>query len=119
MTIFNLGDVLAVQFPQRLPNSREQEGFRPAITVGLPDSPRFPVLIVVPLTTDRGQQWANHPYLYPKLPAETIGLRSNSIALLDQVTSIDEQRVYKQRGTLSADVLRPILHGLHRLIPKS
>lgn len=41
---------------------------RPAVVVGRPerlDDPRFGVLIAAPMTTDRGQEWAERrPTLY-------------------------------------------------------
>ena len=49
-----LRDVLLVQLSKRDPKGHEQEGTRPVIVVGLPDAlgkSRFPLLIVVPLTT--------------------------------------------------------------------
>jgi mRNA interferase MazF len=46
----------------------------------------------VPITTDRGQRWANvSPDLYPRLPAGIGGLRKPSIVLLDQVQVLDEK----------------------------
>jgi mRNA interferase MazF len=61
MTTLHPGDVLTIRFPQKNPQGHEQEGYRPAIVVGLPSqagTPRFDLVMVVPLTTDRGQPWA-------------------------------------------------------------
>jgi mRNA interferase MazF len=84
-----VGDVVLAQFPEHLPPGHEQQGLRPAIVVGLPDRlglPRFPIVALVPLTTDRGEAWSTHnPALYPRLAARTGGLRVDSLALLDQV----------------------------------
>lgn len=52
-----IGDVVSALFPMHHPGGREQEGYRPAVVVGLPEfagTPRFGVLIVAPMTTDRG-----------------------------------------------------------------
>jgi mRNA interferase MazF len=71
----------------------------------------------VPITTDRGQRWANvSPDLYPRLPAGIGGLRKPSIVLLDQVQILDVTRIYKYRGRLTPEQCEPILNGLHRII---
>ncbi len=75
MSILSLqiGDIVTARFPQQNPQAHEQEGQRPAIVVGLPNrigNPRFPLVILVPITSDRGQAWANDsPDLYPKFTA--------------------------------------------------
>jgi len=51
------GDVVTVAFPEQIPQVREPEGYRPAIIVGMPEElgiSRFRLVIVVPITTDRG-----------------------------------------------------------------
>jgi mRNA interferase MazF len=122
MTIpaLEFGDIISAKFPQRNPQGHEQEGYRPAIVVGLPTTlgvPRFEVVIVVPITTDRGQRWANvSPDLYPRLPAGIGGLRKPSIVLLDQVQILDVTRIYKYRGRLTPEQCEPILNCLHRII---
>jgi mRNA interferase MazF len=119
MTTLHPGDVLTIRFPQKNPQGHEQEGYRPAIVVGLPSqagTPRFDLVMVVPLTTDRGQPWAKiSPDLYPHFPSETAGLRSDSIALLDQAVSIDTVRVHKRRGQLTAGQYSPIEAGLRAI----
>lgn len=69
MRELQFGDVLNIRLPSQTPQGREQEGLRPAIVVGLPErlgKTRFPVMFVVPVTSDRGQDWANAaPLLYP------------------------------------------------------
>jgi mRNA interferase MazF len=91
------GDVISALFPVHVPGGREQQGYRPAVVVGIPErlgEPRFEVLIVVPMTTDRGQQWSERsPVLYPRLEKGTANLRSPSICLLEQVRSIGAERV--------------------------
>lgn len=113
------GDIATVVFPNQNPQGREQEGYRPAIVVGIPERlgiPRFSVLVVVPLTTDKGMPWSEQsPALYPRLPAGTAGLSSASIALLDQVRCVDVSRVVKYRGCLSAEQLAVIAAGLSKL----
>ena len=115
-----IGDVVSALFPLHQPGGREQEGYRPAVVVGLPElagTPRFGVLIVAPMTTDRGQEWAKRsPELYPRYPAGTANLRSASVCLLDQVRSLDVARVRGYRGTLSGEEYAPIRNGLEKVI---
>jgi mRNA interferase MazF len=114
------GDVISALFPEHYPGGHEQQGLRPAVVVGVPESlgePRFEVLVVVPMTTDRGQEWVKRgPALYPRLARGTARLRSPSICLLDQVRAIDAERVRGYRGTLTTDQFRPIHAGLRRMM---
>lgn len=80
-------------------------------------SPRFPVVVLAPLTTDRGQRWAERsPGLYPKLQKGTANLRSDSICLLDQIRSLGMERLRGYRGTLSEAEYRPINEGLLHML---
>jgi mRNA interferase MazF len=112
--------VISALFPVHVPGGREQQGYRPAVVVGVPERlgiPRFEVLIVVPMTTDRGQQWLERsPTLYPRLDKGTANLRAPSICLLDQVRSIGAERVRGYRGTLDAGQYRPIHDGLREMM---
>ncbi|MEW6367765.1 MAG: type II toxin-antitoxin system PemK/MazF family toxin [Acidobacteriota bacterium] len=93
-------DVFLASFPEHDPRGREQEGFRPALVLAVPSRPRFPVLLTVPLTADRGQQWAKSaPDLYLPVPNGTGGLPVDSIVLLDQARSLDAARVKRFLGT--------------------
>ncbi len=116
---FSIGDVVLAKFPEQDPQGREQQGLRLAVVVALPEqigTPRFPLIVVVPLTTDRGQSWANaSPDLYPKLEAGDGGLISASIVLLDQVRALDVNRVLRFWGTLKNEQYRPIQLGLAKL----
>jgi mRNA interferase MazF len=108
--VLQVGDVVTFKFPSQVPRGREQEGFRPAIVVGLPSrlvKLRFPLIFVVPMTTDRGQDWViNSPNLYVRFAAGVAGLKSLSIALLDQVRAIDLARVVLYRGSLTSQQYR-------------
>jgi mRNA interferase MazF len=72
-----VGDVLTIDFPGRAPPGHEQHGTRPAIVVGLParlGTPRFEILIVVPMSRYRNQPWADAaPDLYPRFEAAPQG----------------------------------------------
>lgn len=79
--------------------------------------PRYRVLLVVPLTTDRGQPWARAaPALYPPVAAGTAGLPRNSLALLDQMRFVDESRVLGYLGALRPAELEPIAAGVRALV---
>ncbi len=113
------GDVISALFPVHVPGGREQQGYRPAVVVGVPERlgvPRLEVIVVVPMTTDRGQEWSERsPALYPRLAKGAANLRSPSICLLDQVRSIGAERVRGYRGTLDAEQYRPIHDGLRKM----
>ncbi len=118
--VLGAGDVISALFPIHVPGGSEQQGFRPAVVVGIPERlgvPRFEVLVVVPMTTDRGQQWSERsPALYPRFEKGTVNLRSPSICLLDQVRAIGAERVRGYRGTLDTEQYRPIHDGLRRMM---
>lgn len=115
-----IGDVVSALFPLHQPGGHEQQGYRPAVVVGLPElvgSPRFDLLIVAPMTSDKGQEWAEaSPDLYPRFAAGTASLRSSSICLLDQIRSLDTERVARYFGTLSKEEYEPICKGLGRIL---
>ena len=115
-----VGDIVTVSFPQQNPQGREQEGYRPAIVVGFPSmlgQPRFFTILVVPMTTYRNQSWTDSsPNLYPIFSAGTTGLRSPSIALLDQLRAIDARRIVNYRGRLTKEQFQIIKDGLKKIM---
>lgn len=118
--VLSIGDVVTVLFPVHDPAGHEQQGYRPAVVVGVPavlGEPRFPVLLLAPVTTDRGQEWAkSSPALYPRFAQGTAGLGSPSLCLLDQVRAVSVERLRVYRGTLSANEYEPIREGLKRIL---
>jgi mRNA interferase MazF len=114
------GDIVTARFPEHRPPGHEQEGPRPAVVVGLPDrlgQPRFPTILLVPLTTDRGQEWAlRSPDLYPRLAAGVGGLARPSIALIDQTRALSVDRLVAYIGTLAAADFASIHTGLQRIL---
>lgn len=114
------GMVLWVELGRRLPPGHEQEGRRPALLVGVPSrigQPRFPILLVVPVTTYRGQAWAEtSPRLYPRLKAGAGNLPRESIVLLDQLQVLDVSRVAMLVGQLSESEYAPIREGLRDML---
>ena len=118
--ILQIGDVITAKFPSQNPSGREQEGFRPAIVVGIPSrlgKLRFPLVLVAPMTTDRGQEWADiNPNLYVRFSAGVAGLKSPSIALLDQVRAIDISRIVAYRGSLTPQQYGAIAKSLQQIM---
>lgn len=117
------GDIILVTFLTQVPPGREQQGYRPAIVVGIPQRlgiPRYPLLLVVPLTSNRQQSWAiNTPALYPVLNAGDGNLPADSIVLLDQVRSIDSIRVVRYIGTLTLERFKPMFDSLEKMMNPS
>jgi mRNA interferase MazF len=118
--ILQIGDVVTAKFPTQNPSGREQEGYRPAIVVGIPSrlgKLRFPLVLVIPMTTDRGQEWADiNPNLYVRFSAGVANLKSPSIALLDQVRAIDVSRIVAYRGSLTPQQYEAIAESLQKII---
>jgi len=114
-----LGDVVTAVFPSRDPQGHEQEGLRPAVVVALPDRlgpGRFPLLVLVPFTSYRKQPWVDAaPERYPRFAPGTTGLRSTSVALLDQVVTVDVARIRRRRGQLDAEQNRVVQSGLEQM----
>jgi len=114
------GDIVVIQMPQHLPRGTEQEGQRPALVVGIPQvlgDPRFPLVLVVPLTTDRHQTWSQlSPELYPTLSAGTAGLTADSVVLFDQLRAVSIARITSYLGTLPSDVYASIQGAIKRML---
>lgn len=90
---------------------------RPVVVVSRPTRGRFPMVIVVPMTSQRGAWQVAAPELYPLLAAGDGGLTLDSVALLDHVQGIDERRLQRRMGELAPEAFRPILEGLRSLLP--
>ena len=117
--LLRLGTVFVASFPEHAPGGHEQEGLRPAVVVGLPTQvgrPRFPVLLLAPMTTFRRQAWVSAaPDLYPVLPGGAAGLPSDSVILLDQTRALDVARLRRWLGQLSASEYAPLSQALRRM----
>lgn len=113
-----VGDVLFAAIPENVPPGVEQQGPHPAVVVATPASvgpQRYNVLVIVPLTTAKGQWIRNNPTLYPYLSAGQGGLNMDTTAMIDHVQAIDDTRVQKVFGTLSLDEFAPIRTGLEQM----
>ena len=107
---FDIGEILWIDFPQRIPPGHEQLGRRPAIVVGIPQLVQpvpYRVLLVVPLTRTRFQG-----PLFPLIPAGIGGLPADSTALIYQVGAIDVRRTVGRLGHLPTAEMAPIWTGL-------
>lgn len=116
--LVSFGDILLIMLPSHAPAGHEQEGVRPAVVVGLPQragQPRFSTLLVIPFTTQEGTWSKKAPRLYPRLRSGAGGLPRPSIALLDQVRSIDARRVSSYLGSLTGKEFQPIKEGLKQI----
>jgi mRNA interferase MazF len=88
----------------------EQQGTRPCVVVSdaaVNSSQRYPLIAVVPLTGTPAQG-----ALYPSLAPGASGLTKPSTALVDQLRSIDKQRIRRRYGCVSAAELEAIDSGL-------
>lgn len=111
------GDILVAALPEQRPPGREQEGKRPVVLVGVPEGrTRYPIVLVVPLTSQLGTWVQENPDLYPVLPAGSGGLRQASVALLDQLRCVDARRIERFLGSLSAEQFAPLVAGLRLLL---
>lgn len=96
------GEIYLAEFPEHNPHGHEQQGLRPAMVLAIPERARFPVLWMIPITTDRGQVWVkSSSHLYIRLAKGTGGLPADSILLLDQLRSLDTKRVKRFVGAIS------------------
>ncbi|MBM5813600.1 MAG: type II toxin-antitoxin system PemK/MazF family toxin [Cyanobacteria bacterium M_DeepCast_100m_m1_067] len=88
----------------------EQQGTRPCVVVSdaaVNSNQRFPLIAVVPVTGTPA-----NGALYPALAPGTSGLTKPSTALVDQLRSIDKQRIRRRYGQISSAELQAIDAGL-------
>ena len=116
-SLVEAGDVVLAAPPSHSPSGREQEGTRPVVVVGVPPEPlRYPVVVVVPLTTQRGTWAEANTDIYPVLAPGAGGLPTESTVLLDQVRAIDTRRVVQYLGTLSEEDYGRLRGGLLKVL---
>jgi mRNA interferase MazF len=112
----SVGAVILVALPSNQPRGREQEGRRPAIIVGLPiGKTRYPMAVVLPITTATGSWADRNPDLYYRLNAGMAGLTRDSVVLTDQIRAIDVTRISGYLGSLTATQYEPIAIALKQL----
>jgi len=108
----NVGDVYQVEFPPR--GGHEQAGSRPAIIVQAKSaSAQLPTVLCVPFTSQLDALRFPGTVL---VEAHTEnGLRRASVALLFQLTAIDQRRLKGRIGCLSAERLAAIWQAFDAL----
>ena len=111
----NIRDLLLAELPTRFPPGHEQTGLRPVLVVANPynlGTPRYPTLIVVPLSSNIGLWSKNSPKLYPVLTKGLAGLVFDSVALLDNIMALDVSRVRRRLGCLGLEEYAAVRDGL-------
>lgn len=106
---------MLVDLGSKLPEDHEQAGSRPCVVVADPARVhplRYPVVIVVPLSTARVAGGT----LYPKLLGGAGGLNADSTALIDQVCAADVRRVKFRIGKLSNSDFQPLREVLRMML---
>jgi mRNA interferase MazF len=91
----------------------EQMGRRPVIVVshdGFNHVPTWRSVIVVPVSTSDAQ--ARRGPTAIEVPKGAGGLKSTSVALCHQVTTLDRSKLVKRMGALPATVLADVDEGL-------
>lgn len=111
-----VGDVRWVEFPPR--GGREQVGRRPAmIAQATGASSRLPTARWIPLTTQLDA--LRFPGTVLVEPSEANGLPRPSVALVFQLTVIDQRRIGAPLGKLSETVLTVIWAALDELTART
>jgi mRNA interferase MazF len=111
------GDLVLIALNNITAEEQEQLDLRPAIVVACPTiNLRFPVIIVVPLTTQSVPQMMNFPQMEIKVPKNSGALTRESIALIDQLRSVDIDRVQAYLGSLDKDIFENIRQSILELL---
>lgn len=105
--MMRLGDVYWVEFPER--GGHTQAGHRPAILMqGADASARLPTVLLVPLTTQLDALRFPGTALV-EADAEN-GLRRASVALVFQLTALDNRYLGRRLGRISEAMMAAIWH---------
>lgn len=78
---------------------------------------RFPLLMVVPLTTAAGLWQTANPATYPVLPSRAGALPRDSVALTDQLRAIDRRRLLSYIGAWMPPQYAPIQAAIAAALP--
>lgn len=100
------GDIYYVDFGNTV--GSEQSGYRPAVIVQN-DSGNYtsPTLIVVPLSTKRASLES-----HVEIPQFDDHINGNSVALCEQIRTIDKQRLGKRVYRLSDEIIKKVEEGI-------
>ena len=107
-----LGEVWSIDLPSR--GGHAQQGRRPAIILQAEKaSASVPTVLVVPLSTQLDALRFPGTILVETTPEN--GLRRVSVALVFQLTAIDQRYLIKSLGRISEEVLKGIFAALDEL----
>lgn len=98
------GDIYSVDFGNA-DGTHKQKGIRPAIIVSNNRSNgNSPVVTVVPLTSRTGKK--KHLPTHVQIPKRyNVGLTKPSMALAEQVETLDKSRLHRKIGEITNDVI--------------
>ena len=100
MSNINRGDILQIDLDPTI--GSEQSGRRPAVVIQA--FVNSSIILIAPITTKRKGVMRTH------VPLKGVdGLDDNSVALLEQMRSVDKARIHKHIGAISEDVLDQIV----------
>jgi mRNA interferase MazF len=105
------GDIFWADLVPR--SSSEQSGRRPVIIIshdGFNQTPNWHSIIVVPISSSRAQ--SRRTLTVVPLAKGVATLPDSSVAICHQVTTIDRSKLARQLGSLPADALKMVEHGL-------
>lgn len=111
-SLVHRGSIVTVSLPST--PTHEQAGRRPCVVVSNEQSvvnARYDMIVVVPLTST-----VLNGKLYPQLKKGDAELKLDSVALVDQIRSIDKSRVEKVGLKVSSDALQSIDHAIKYLL---
>ena len=110
------GDIVLISLQNKKTAVKKHTDQRPAIVVACPQvNLRFPVIIIVPLTTQSVPQLMNLPQMEIKVPKNSGVLTHESIALIDQLRSVDINRVQAYLGSLDKNIYENIRQSILEL----
>jgi mRNA interferase MazF len=96
------GDIVFVELPPPPGGTgHEQAGLRPGILVSIDASPVHHMITIIPLTSNGKAE--RFPNTLPIEPSQANGLKTRSIALIFQLTSIDQSRIRNGIGRIDPD----------------
>ena len=95
------GDIHWVDFPKRDPKGSEIEKTRPCVIISLSSvNDLRRTVVVIPLTSS--------PEPVPPIAIAVASAGVNSLAVCDQVTTVDKRRVKNRSGSVSAKDMKAI-----------
>lgn len=107
--MINRGEIWLVNLDPTI--GQEIRKTRPAVVVSSDSIGKLPLRIIVPIT-DWKSPYANYPWMVYLEPDKQNGLVKKSGADTFQVRSVDQARLVKKLGALSAPTMEEIVAGI-------